>query len=295
MPKKKFNIFKILSLSNEEYHNKLLFWLLSPEGDHNLGNMFVRLFFERIGISNFNRLKIENISAEFQIGPFYLEEKKRPDIIIETNLHYLIIENKVNYYSMDDDQLKEEYEFGIFEATKKKKELKLIFLTPSDEIPKYIIRTINKNEGILHLTWKNIGGLIEHLLNKRNVKDELYFLLSQYKEYIDKIISVKIGIKKTKENTANVLLEKILEGNKTNASILSFLVMHQDNFFSIHQLSKILEAPYGTIWNTVKDLASVGIVSFQKRGKSLQIEINKHHYIFNDLQELITKSLSLSK
>lgn len=280
------NVFRILSVNEEKFHNRLLFWLLSPEANPTLGNKFLCLFLKNLKIPDTESTKIQKISAEFQIGPFYFDERRRLDIIIETKSYYIGLENKVNRFSIDDEQLLEEYRFGIFEASNRKKKFLLVYLTPTQSIPQSIEEIMKSHADIIQLTWKNIAELIETLL-KEIKQNEVYFILSQYKDYIMKEIVSKGEKEDISKVTSNILSENLF--GKANARLISFLILNKENSFSIHRLSKILDLPYGTVWNNVKSLENMGLLLKQRIGKALLIQINTHHPTFIDIERLIAR------
>ena len=98
-----FNIFKVLGLSYSEVrlHSAILAELLNPEGDHGLGDKFLKAFIE-IVIGKKANLNFDTRSAktdvEFYIGRISKNKKKggRIDIFIRDNNKAIIIENKIN-------------------------------------------------------------------------------------------------------------------------------------------------------------------------------------------------------
>ena len=110
-----FNIFSILDLEKRENktHSNFLVALLNPQGEHGLGNIFLKLFVDmvlsdesRIALKGEKRKIVEDlmqdrvivVETEIYLGEINSEEIKggRVDISIQCNTGKIYIENKIN-------------------------------------------------------------------------------------------------------------------------------------------------------------------------------------------------------
>jgi len=108
-----FNIFSVLHIETQEVttHNRLITELLNPSGSHNMGEVFLHLFYNQLiqsslcNLSDEKKRVLENIRnsnatvvAEHWLGYKDLEniEGGSIDICIQTNKGQIRIENKIN-------------------------------------------------------------------------------------------------------------------------------------------------------------------------------------------------------
>ena len=98
-----FNIFEVLGVQTSEVrlHSAFLSELLNPQGDHGLGDKFLKAFVEEI-VLNCKDFSFDSNSAqvitELNIGTISEDYKEggRIDILIQdNNNHVIIIENKI--------------------------------------------------------------------------------------------------------------------------------------------------------------------------------------------------------
>ncbi|CAA6827118.1 MAG: Unknown protein [uncultured Sulfurovum sp.] len=118
-----FNIFSILRKSNDEVnlHSKFIFELLNPNGSHQQGNRFLKLFFEE--------LSLEEDAFTYEV----FREKFNIDILLTAKKSAIIIENKIDTEDHS-NQLSRYYE-EIKGQGYKEKEIKFFYLTLFDEVP----------------------------------------------------------------------------------------------------------------------------------------------------------------
>lgn len=96
-----FNVFKVLGVSTDEVRTHSAFFaeLLNPQGSHGCGDEFLKAFME--AIPSLDGFDIETIRAktqvELSIGRINEDstEGGRLDIIVHTETHAIIIENKI--------------------------------------------------------------------------------------------------------------------------------------------------------------------------------------------------------
>jgi hypothetical protein len=100
-----FNIFRILKVSEDEVkHSAFLTELLNPKGSHGQGDVFLKLFVEKLGIKDFH---CESAIAEVEkhVGKVTDATGGRIDILVDDKRgNHIIIENKI-YAGDQDNQL----------------------------------------------------------------------------------------------------------------------------------------------------------------------------------------------
>ncbi len=147
------NIFNVLSQGKSNLHepsvSAMLGYLLSPNGDHGIGDTFLRSFIQLIEeksehSENFTKNGFSNsqfINANIELEVQYKHLDKRNDIDIqisffdtknEKEIHKIIIENKIRETSGNTNQLVDYYNAVIADEDYKleKPALTVIFLTP---------------------------------------------------------------------------------------------------------------------------------------------------------------------
>lgn len=117
-----YNIFHILGKTSDELaHSKIIGDLLNPKGIHGLGDVFLKEFLSKVGISDFDT-KNAKLEIEKHIG-FINEdysEGGRIDLFLSDGKQEIVIENKI--YAGDQDKQLERYHNAFPKA-------KIIYLT----------------------------------------------------------------------------------------------------------------------------------------------------------------------
>jgi len=195
-----FNVFRNLSLS-EDGHTSLLKKLLHPAGKHNQGDLFLKIFVEKVLCSDYvSDLRIRlNVKAG---------NKGFIDLLLDTKDKTVIyiIENKVKHAKDRPNQLYRYWRNHILKAEKKniRGDFRLFYLTLDGESPapdsigKPIVgKHISKYDGLpeelpmkvnLISYKKDIKRWLQACLNKiENTKgnQRLILTLEQYVEWID--------------------------------------------------------------------------------------------------------------
>ena len=91
-----FNIFTILDRETDEVktHSAIIADLLNPNGLHGQGEVFVRLFLDRLNIETNGDLRRARVGVEVDVG-----EHGRIDVLFEVdNLFCVVTENKIHAY-----------------------------------------------------------------------------------------------------------------------------------------------------------------------------------------------------
>ncbi|HXW01444.1 MAG TPA: PD-(D/E)XK nuclease family protein [Anaerolineae bacterium] len=113
------NIFDVLGLRDERYHNRMLAWLLNPAESHGLGPRFLANFLSLVEIEH-DPEEFVQIEAEYTIYAPDNPKKRRPDIYLQTDGYHIFIENKVRRTSIwGENQLDESF-YQFYEDTQLK-------------------------------------------------------------------------------------------------------------------------------------------------------------------------------
>jgi len=119
-----FNIFSILRKADDEVHlhSRFLYELLNPQGSHQQGDRFLKLFIREIGIElPHNDIKI-------------YKEKLNIDLLILSKPKAIIIENKIHTH--DHSHQLSHYLEKVKNLGYKEENINLIYLTLFDEVPR---------------------------------------------------------------------------------------------------------------------------------------------------------------
>jgi predicted nucleotidyltransferase len=84
-----------------------------------------------------------------------------------------------------------------------------------------------------------------------------------------------------------------LFGSRTRVALLSKLMMNTEKRFYIRELSKDLDIPYGMLYREVNNLASLGILAQEKKGKITLVSVNKKLPYFVELKSMMMKTAGL--
>lgn len=91
--KNKFNVFSILKVEYKETkHSAFLAELLNPRGSHEMGDSFLKIFYQKLGINNAKNISKSIVSREFvtaygNIDIYIQAEKPEDSIIIENKIY----------------------------------------------------------------------------------------------------------------------------------------------------------------------------------------------------------------
>jgi len=146
-----FNIFSILRKPNDEVnlHSKFIFELLNPQGSHQQGDRFLKLFFQE--------LEVDENSLDYQV----FREKFNIDILITTQNRAIIIENKIE--TQDHSEQLSRYYRQIKEEGYRESEIIFFYLTLFEEEP----NEIKMRDKVKNITYKyEIHNWIESCIKK---------------------------------------------------------------------------------------------------------------------------------
>lgn len=85
-----------------------------------------------------------------------------------------------------------------------------------------------------------------------------------------------------------------LFGSKTRVRMITRLVMNLQQTFYIRELSRELGIPYGMVYREIGNLAELGIITLEKRGKITLIHVNEGLPYLSDLRNLVLKTTGVS-
>ncbi|MDU6296185.1 PD-(D/E)XK nuclease family protein [Clostridium celatum] len=184
----KFNAFETLGIVKTEIrHSNVLAWLLNPNENHGLGDVFIKKFVQSVmtlagdRLSNCN-LNIFDISLMDYYDFIVRREWKNIDILVESEENNLVIciENKVDSKESK-HQLNKYYE--IINNEYKKYNKIFIFLTPEGN-------DASDTENWITTNYSTIMALIEKLLDLKsnNINDEVKSFINQYIEILRRYI-----------------------------------------------------------------------------------------------------------
>ncbi len=172
------NLFNVLGLTHERYHSKMLAWLLDPRGTHGLERQPLEQFLEIVEVTAPNLDRV-------QIIPEEALETRRPDLSVEGENLYGIIEVKVRMSALDANQLREQ------NTSARKRASGRIFwhvlIVPTRTIPTEIQRVVRDHE-IKLCTWREIADCLERWRNGATVDSSAFNILLQYQLFVEETI-----------------------------------------------------------------------------------------------------------
>lgn len=183
LDKPTINIFEILNLRKERYHNAMLAWLLDPNQSHGLDDAFLSRFLKRVEVENYIRDDFQDIQPEYTLSATDDSTTRRPDIFIETGNYKIYIENKVSRGSINDQQLKDQALY-ISEDAGGKEDIH-VFIVPRQGDIQSSTQNVVKEHNICTVDWSELVQLLEALLVGNEVADpHVRAVLEQYLDYV---------------------------------------------------------------------------------------------------------------
>jgi predicted nucleotidyltransferase len=85
-----------------------------------------------------------------------------------------------------------------------------------------------------------------------------------------------------------------LFGSKTRVTLLTKLYSNPNHAYYTRELSKTLNIPYSMLYKEQKNLATLGIIKEEKKGKITLLTLNKQLPYYNELKSLLNKTVGLS-
>ncbi len=216
-----FNIFHILAMSRNEVNIcRVLYELLSLSGSHYQGATYLKLFFDHV-------LNLDICENELKTAKVYREylttEKRRIDLVIETNSKFIAIEVKIDAGEQD-NQLKDYY----IEAKKHQEKPVVYYLTKKGD-------TANSADGLTENEIINIS-FSEQILNWLDfcLKEECTIKIAPIREiilqFINAIRSFTGKMDNEKEREIMNLLASSPENMRSAVEIASAVKIAQIEF-----------------------------------------------------------------
>ena len=177
-----FNIFETLNLANAEIrHSNFLAWMLDPNGNHGLGNYFIKQFLKQIASSNKSYFSSTNISLfDFELFSYTNVEVRREwnaiDVFIiinENNKKVAVaIENKIK--TLEHSNQLQRYREFVEKEFNRFDHLIFVYLTPENLIP--------SDDAWITFNYEVISELLgELILYKKSILNpNVYSFISQY-------------------------------------------------------------------------------------------------------------------
>lgn len=89
-------------------------------------------------------------------------------------------------------------------------------------------------------------------------------------------------------------LADLLFLNQTRRKVLAWLLMHPDQSIHLRELARQTQAAPGTLKKEVDALCRVGLLHGQRIGNQVQVQVNRQHPVFAELQALVRKTIGLT-
>lgn len=213
-----FNVFAAMRRKTEEValHSRFIASLLDPYAPHGLGDMPLKLFLDTIGLSD-ELLSEDNL--EVQPGYEEKSEYNNIDILITSDVHAIIIENKIYHHDSnhEDDyvrsdgrtKLKGQLERYYHVITKEDNYLpentEVVYLTPEGKFPSSI-STGGDNPRFPELASKvrcisyqtHIKSWLRRLLALKETDTRLRYSIEQYITILEELTMNELEIQENK-------------------------------------------------------------------------------------------------
>ena len=89
-------------------------------------------------------------------------------------------------------------------------------------------------------------------------------------------------------------LADLLLLNRTRRKVLAWLLMHPEQNIHLRELARQTQTTPGTLKKEVDALCRVGLLHSQRIGNQVQVQVNRQHPVFAELQALVRKTIGLA-
>lgn len=197
-----YNLFSSLDLTYEKFHSRMIASVLSPDARHGLGTLFLRRFLETLKLDAMaiampsDPAKIA-VETEKDIGPLSAdnEEGGRIDIVITTGNFIVLIENKVDERTENNQPL-QLYRYKKWLDKQQPIHKLLVFLTPTGKTAHTSSTDGNdfklcaENKDYLCVSYASIGKWIESCIKDSALFPRIRETLVQYRDYLGTQFSI---------------------------------------------------------------------------------------------------------
>ena len=208
----KFNIFNVLGLSRDEVrlHSAFLAELLNPDGNHGLGDKFLKAFIK--DVINDDSFQFDSASAkpqvEFTIGNINEDYTKggRIDILIQDKeQRAIIIENKIDAVDQPKQLLR------YYNYIKNNPQYRILYLTKEGTEPKEFSLGGNKDIEYQCISYKeDIINWLEKCIEIAALHPAIREIIQQYRLNLQQILNIM-----SKNNKRNLI--ELLKSNMSAA------------------------------------------------------------------------------
>ncbi len=219
------NIFEVLGVSHYEIrHSHFLAWLFNPNGNHGIGDYFLKRFLIQIfqdsrvnlmEFSQFKKLEVLSTHQLLQENLIIHREKHNIDILIEFDSTIIVIENKI-HSGEGNDQL-QRYKDIVVKNYSNKKPI-FVYLTKFGEeasLKNYFIEVSYQEHILLYL-----NDLVEY--KSDTIQDHV---LTYIKDYID-----NLNKNIMKQDPTNILAEKLY---RQHQDLFDFIIANRPDSITI--------------------------------------------------------------
>ena len=232
-----FNIFSILKLERNEVetHSYFIYELLNPQGTHNQGDIFVKLFITTVLGLDINDDSVIKVKREDLTS-----NNRRIDFTIQTLKYQIGIEMKID--AQDQDEQLSDYLIELNERTVKSQDVKLYYLTLFGyEASKSSAKGLKLNKDYYAISFSvDILNWLEKCIEKSATIPILREGLVQYKNLINKITNTT---DKNKEKQMHSII-----GTQTNMKLAGDIIKEYPKIWAKKEL-KFWE----TLWNKLEE------------------------------------------
>ena len=228
-----FNIFSILKLERNEVetHSYFIYELLNPQGTHNQGDIFVKLFITTVLGLDINDDSVIKVKREDLTS-----NNRRIDFTIQTSKYQIGIEMKID--AQDQDEQLNDYLIELKKNAVNSQEAKLYYLTLFGyEASKSSVRGLKLNKDYYAISFSvEILKWLEKCIEKSATIPILREGLVQYKNLINKITN------KTDKNKEKQMHSII--GTQTNMKLAGDIIKEYPKIWAKKELE---------FWNNLRD------------------------------------------
>lgn len=271
-----FNVFRAMRTSTDEVrlHSRFIASLLDPDAPHGLGTLPLELFLKEIKVPEYIYQGIID-ARRIDIYPNYQRkaEHEHIDILIKSDTHAVIIENKIN--AADGlEQIKRYYVQITQKEAYAKKNVAIYYLAREGKNPSEYSTMDIANRVVAIRYEKEILGWLRKILESRRGENPVYAYIEQYSETIKDIAMCSDEVNERKE-----LLEKVGSLNDNELKSLEYLLQNEKHI-RWHALDEYLRA-------VIDKLSDGGIEDVVVRSSSKEDTSDKYMQIANGLKAII--------